>query len=100
MFAWCVTFVLPINSAINPYLYTIAAIINNRLKRARIAPVENQQENTNMTSNRGGQLSHFQNTQATGLEATSHAPLSCYYAELYRGDAALPGMSNTVESNI
>ena len=100
VFAWCVTFVLPINSAINPYLYTIAAIINSRLKGARIAPAENQQENTNMTSNRGVQMSHCQNTQATGLEGTSHAPLSCHYAEQYRGDAALPGMSNTVEPNI
>ncbi len=27
VFAWCVTCVLPINSAINPYLYTIAALI-------------------------------------------------------------------------
>ena len=29
VFAWCVTFVLPINSAINPYLYTIAQLISN-----------------------------------------------------------------------
>ena len=35
IFAWCVTFVLPINSAINPYLYTISALISNRRKRAR-----------------------------------------------------------------
>ena len=34
VFAWCVTFVLPINSAINPYLYTISAIISER-KRQR-----------------------------------------------------------------
>ena len=30
VYAWSVTFVLLINSAINPYLYTIAAIISNR----------------------------------------------------------------------
>ena len=29
VFAWCVTVVLPINSAINPYLYTIANVIAN-----------------------------------------------------------------------
>ena len=40
VFAWCVTFVLPINSAINPYLYTIAAIISRR-KQAQISPTEN-----------------------------------------------------------
>ena len=33
VYAWSVTFVLPINSAINPYLYTIAAIISSRRKR-------------------------------------------------------------------
>ena len=33
VFAWCVTFVLPINSAINPYLYTISALISNRRKK-------------------------------------------------------------------
>ena len=30
VYAWLVTFVLPINSAINPYLYTISAIISGR----------------------------------------------------------------------
>ncbi len=35
VFAWCVTVVLPINSAINPYLYTIAAIVSNRRKEAQ-----------------------------------------------------------------
>ena len=35
VFAWCVTFVLPINSAINPYRYTISEVISNyRNKRA------------------------------------------------------------------
>ncbi|XP_072040403.1 G-protein coupled receptor GRL101-like [Amphiura filiformis] len=33
VYAWCVTFVLPINSAINPYLYTIAAVISSHRKR-------------------------------------------------------------------
>ena len=35
VFAWCVTFVLPINSAINPYLYTIAQLISAYLKEAK-----------------------------------------------------------------
>ena len=35
VFAWSVTFVLPINSAINPYMYTIADIISIRRKRLR-----------------------------------------------------------------
>ena len=34
VYAWAVTFVLPINSAINPYLYTIADTISNR-KRSK-----------------------------------------------------------------
>ena len=73
VFAWCVTFVLPINSAINPYLYTIAAIINSRLKRARIAPVENQQENTNRASSHRGQMpGQSQDAQGTTFRSVSH----------------------------
>ena len=67
VFAWCVTFVLPINSAINPYLYTIAAIINSRLKRARIAPAENQQSDTNRATSCRGQMSLSRNTQETAI---------------------------------
>ena len=72
VFAWCVTFVLPINSAINPYLYTIAAIINSRLKRAQIAPIENQHENTNRAYS-GRRLMHeSRNTQEIALRSISH----------------------------
>ena len=35
VFAWCVTVVLPINSAINPYLYTISHIIGTYREKAR-----------------------------------------------------------------
>ena len=34
VYAWLVTFVLPINSAINPYMYTIAEIISNMKKKS------------------------------------------------------------------
>ena len=40
VYAWCVTFVLPINSAINPYLYTITEIISEKRKKR-------QEENDN-----------------------------------------------------
>ena len=33
VYAWSVTVILPINSAINPYLYTIAEIISNKRKK-------------------------------------------------------------------
>ena len=33
VYAWCVTFVLPINSAINPYLYTIAEVLSGYRKK-------------------------------------------------------------------
>ena len=52
VFAWCVTVILPINSAINPYLYTIGGIISNRRKRAKIAPEERLQDTTPQNSNR------------------------------------------------
>ena len=34
VYAWSITFVLPINSAINPFLYTIADVISDRIKQA------------------------------------------------------------------
>ncbi len=39
VFAWCVTVVMPINSAINPYLYTIHDIISKyrREKREKLS---------------------------------------------------------------
>ncbi len=43
VFAWCVTVVLPINSAINPYLYTIAGFISNRLRKAKRSEPGNEQ---------------------------------------------------------
>ena len=33
VYAWSVTVILPINAAINPYLYTIVQIIFNRRKK-------------------------------------------------------------------
>ena len=44
VYAWCVTFVLPINSAINPYLYTIAQLISTCRK-------EVQSTNSSRTTN-------------------------------------------------
>ena len=104
VFAWCVTFVLPINSAINPYLYTIAAIISSRRKRARIAAAESQQENTNCTANRRGQVSQSQNTHATELGIiTSTGQQSGNDKDETRRTGFLPNMpdvSDVVESNI
>ena len=46
VYAWCVTFVLPINSAINPYLYTIAEIVSSyRKKQSRRTDRQNIQLN-------------------------------------------------------
>ena len=57
VFAWCVTFVLPINSAINPYLYTIAAIASKYCQRAPT------------------QASKSQNTRESELQVVSSAPI-------------------------
>ncbi|XP_072016513.1 uncharacterized protein [Amphiura filiformis] len=41
MYTWCVVFILPINSSINPYLYTIVSLIgdarNSNIKRTRVS---------------------------------------------------------------
>ena len=50
VFAWCVTFILPINSAINPYLYTIAYAISSYRKQVQERQVESQQRNQRKNS--------------------------------------------------
>ena len=50
VFAWCVTFILPINSAINPFLYTIAYAISNYQKQVQEREVEFQQRNQRKNS--------------------------------------------------
>ena len=50
VFAWCVTFVLPINSAINPYLYTIAYAISSYRKQVHERQAESQQRNQRKNS--------------------------------------------------
>ena len=47
VFAWCVTFVLPINSAINPYLYTIAGVISERRKQTRANDLQHGSHQSN-----------------------------------------------------
>ena len=104
VFAWCVTFVLPINSAINPYLYTIAGIISSRRKQARIAAAESQQENTNRTVRLRRQMPTSLNMQATGLETiSSSGQQSRNYDDNARRTDWLPNMpdvSGNVESNV
>ena len=57
VFAWCVTFVLPINSAINPYLYTIDAVISKQRKKS----TNDLQEDTHK-ANRTGKATDTTNT--------------------------------------
>ena len=61
VFAWCVTFVLPINSAINPYLYTIASVISKRRKQTRANELQHSHQ-----SNRRGKAPEVLNT--SGIE--------------------------------
>ena len=51
VYAWCVTFVIPINSAINPYLYTISNVISDwrkqKAKRQKqLETIQPQQNNS------------------------------------------------------
>ena len=45
---WCVTFVLPINSAINPYMYTIADVISKRKKTTNTTQCSSQNNTIQM----------------------------------------------------
>ena len=62
VYAWCVTFVLPINSAINPYLYTISEIVSTLKKKQ--AKKNNQQDKHGTKATKGVKL----NTQLTETE--------------------------------
>lgn len=42
MYAWIVTFVLPINSSVNPFIYTIATVISDRRQRRRKQNIRRQ----------------------------------------------------------
>ena len=46
VYAWCVTFVLPINSAINPYLYTISQLISTYRNEVRSTNPSNTKKKT------------------------------------------------------
>ena len=51
VYAWCVTFVLPINSAINPYLYTVAEIVSSyRDKQSRKGHTQDIQLTRNISN--------------------------------------------------
>ena len=75
VFAWCVTFIIPINSAINPYLYTIAAVISKR-------------------RNRRGEMSQSQHTQGTEMGVVSTGQQSDNDTEQYHESECLPYMPN------
>ncbi|XP_072021877.1 G-protein coupled receptor GRL101-like [Amphiura filiformis] len=76
VFSWTVTVILPINSAINPYLYTIAALISKRRKEAQVSPTENKQENTQSTRlqtiSSMQQSKHGESQKDTGIPGTSY----------------------------
>ncbi len=60
VFAWCVTFVLPINSAINPYLYTISHVISDRRKQAKKSSIMSRRSTIS-------QSTHSQNPQISTI---------------------------------
>ena len=67
VFAWCVTFVLPINSAINPYLYTIAAVISKRRKQT----LSNDLQDDSYKIHRRGKAPDMSNTPDLELRVIS-----------------------------
>ena len=72
VYAWSVTFVLPINSAINPYLYTIAAIVSSRQK------LDEASASTSTNSTQVRSQGHDQNVQLATVSTaiTQHADVN------------------------
>ena len=56
-YAWIATFVLPINSAINPFLYTLASIISDKVTLSR------KQSSQRITEEEVMQMKQQQQTQ-------------------------------------
>ena len=65
VFAWCVTFVIPINSAINPYLYTISEIVSSYRKK-RVKKGKMQENSANQT------LPNSVSTKVTAIALATH----------------------------
>ncbi|XP_072032966.1 G-protein coupled receptor GRL101-like [Amphiura filiformis] len=47
-YTWCVVFILPINSSLNPYLYTITSIISKR--NNRVSPSDSRTQDTELSA--------------------------------------------------
>ena len=63
VFAWTVTFVLPINSAINPFLYTISVVI---------ADYQKKKASSNSSSNKEGSPGSFKKRKVVPINKTLH----------------------------
>ena len=55
VFPWIVTFILPINSAINPFLYTIGAIISDKRAKERCSTEHTQMQQSKVRNSGGSQ---------------------------------------------
>ena len=71
VYAWFVTFILPVNSAINPYLYTIAAIVSSNRKKKEM-------QGTSTEGTRSTHLPRMPNEQPHDIELqTQTVPNDC-----------------------
>ena len=73
VFAWCVTFVLPINSAINPYLYTIADVVSKYRKGKQDKTLDaNKPKPVTTIKSRSTDITKTQNTPESGISDHQH----------------------------
>ena len=63
MYAWSVVFILPINSSLNPYLYTVSSCVADRRR---------EQMSTVTTAKRNGTLATLPMTDKVNFERNMH----------------------------
>ncbi|XP_072033167.1 uncharacterized protein [Amphiura filiformis] len=61
MYTWSVVFILPINSSLNPYLYTIQSLISNRHHQVGVSTMGNSSTNPSQVQE-NAQMSRVQHT--------------------------------------
>ena len=76
VYVYIVVFVLPINSAVNPYIYTIAIIISDYRTKTRVRTARNKTRKTKLSApiNRGKKnTSNSQSTSFSNQEGTTES---------------------------
>ena len=75
MYAWIVVFILPINSSLNPYLYTLFTSISEQRSMSTKSKSVQNEKSLDTLSERVSKHKHPQNKEITGGQNTDECTL-------------------------